>query len=498
MPPVKMSNKDLEMILSLWNTENLNSLPLSLNYSKFILSDLDIQRSMNGLPNLKKELGKVVDCSKSHFPNDLSSILEKTVDPKLFGGFVCINFQYSDYLLGGDLFSGRKLFIDYQIVFDSCNFLPNCTNNPTYGETNPNFNLAYFDNYLNSSSIDGYTKFSNNYLFPFQINQTANLKITLTDNVIITDSNYFYNINPPENNHFLQFESIEFYSSTKSETLLNNHYQLNIQIEIPIYGNKITRNYPKIDSIIASINGIFSIILFVSRLLHSIFNYGYVEHHLMKNLYYINDPLVYDKEKAEFVKSKISSNKDKITRSKLNYLSLNNDQIKKDDASIEINLKSAKISKNANHSNESKYHELKNYLKGKEFEKNWLQWIIISMCPTRNTNESGKYFLYGKSLLYHDLNILVILRKLLYLESWFEILFDDDQRKAMQGINFRVIENDMNVNEVVSSLNKKVLKNKKPSKIEINTFFNAYNNCYLNQSKKSQKIVEKINLLLSS
>jgi len=442
-----MSNKNLQLVLSLWDIESLNLLPLSLNNSKFILSDLDNSRSRSGLPNLNKEIAKFVDCSKSHFPNDLSSNLKNIINPDLFGKFVCVDFQISDYLLGGDMFGGRQLFIDIQIIFDYCNFLPNCTNNPSLGKLKPNFNLAFFDSYLNSSSIDGYTKFSNNYLFPFQINQTANLKITLTDNVIITDSNYFYNINTPENDNFLQYETIEFSSTSKAETLVVNHNQVNMKIELPIYGYKITRNYPKIDSLIASMNGILSIILFVFKLLHSILNYGYVEHHLMKNLYYINDPLVYDKDKAVYVKSKISSN---------------------------------------------------NYLKGKEFEKNWFQWIIISICLYRNTSESGKYFLYGKSLLYHDLNILVILRKLLYLESWFEILFDDDQRKAMQGINFRVIDNDMNINEIVSSLNKKVLKTKKPSKIEINTFFNAYNNCYLNQSKKSQKIVEKINQLLSS
>ena len=82
-----------------------------------------------------------------------------------------------------------------------------------------------------------------------------------------------------------------------------------------------------------------------------------------------------------------------------------------------------------NYLEKTKYNYLKKFLKGRHFEKNRLKWIFYICCPKSNYDISIEYFMSGKAMLMHDLNILVILKKLINIEKIYTLLFDDYELK---------------------------------------------------------------------
>ena len=495
--PMNLTNDQLEMLLSLWDVSKLKPLNLVVNNSTIGLTDIDVKKTLsNDTSSVNIVQGNFVRCSNNNSANNLYKYLVDNMSMRTFiDNFLCDNINPTTVLLGGNLMNGRKISLDIVLPIDLCQIDSsiNCTDKLPFKGMNPSYTLFYRDNYLNSSDKNGFTNTTNNYFFPIIYNQISNIQFYMVLNEIITYDNLFFNY-PSQNKTYFTYESFQFSTTpniTNSTTLF-----VNIHVEIPIYKRVITRIYPKIDSVFAGINAFSLIIVFIAKLIIQVCNYGNIDFHLMRNLYYIDDPDIYDEKSKVFFKKKFGNQFDKIRRISLNKISQPDKDIK---INPNKNKKGLVIREEDNYEmddidnylEKTKYNYLKKFLKGRHFEKNRLKWIFYICCPKSNYDISIEYFMSGKAMLMHDLNILVILKKLINIEKIYTLLFDDYELETMNGLQNRVIFKKMKPQESIANY-QKILLNKGSSKVSINNFFNGYMKCFNSKGNLSKKIIKEM------
>ena len=218
----------------------------------------------------------------------------------------------------------------------------------------------------------------------------------------------------------------------------------------------------------------------------------------MKTLYYVHDPDLYDKDSSTLFKKGLNYQKDKLRREFIlskkvkieqneeisendnKILQLNNNDIPNDRQEIEFYL------------NKTKYSFLENFLTGGQFKKGWFSWITYKIFGRSKVDTSIKNFFNGREMLKHDLNILVILKKLIDFEVLFKILLDDYQIETCKAIHPRIIHSDMKVEEVIDGYRKIISKDGFSNRVSINKFYNGYMKCLKSTSNQSKNITQNI------
>ena len=503
MLPVDLNKTDIQMFLSLWDISKLTKKNISSPYSDIKETVIDISKSLTGVLNSKTIIGNFIDCNVDNQSSfDFYNNYTKKYGGFGLSGYLCSNFIPETIKFGGDLFGGHLNFLDFNITLDLCSFEKNETNckNPDYWKNSNfkyNFNLVLYDTFSDILSQKGYTKFTNSYIFDFNYNQITNLDIKILKNKISSDTNFLYNLYDNVNDTFLSIESISISNSPRTDFINNpNIYTINVHLDLPIHYLLITRIYPKLDSILANISAIYSIIFFFANTLISILNYGNVEFYLMKNLYYIDDDHT---KKNQKLKSAIKRRKNNLIKEELEIINSDRISIEHSKEIVEgvgdhnhsVNIiNNDKIRKKLKDSLKYKDKEINNYLHGRKFEKHPFLWFIYSCCE-KKADKSLKYFFYGQEFLKQDLNIIVLLRKLILFENVLEILFENYQLDTIKGIHNRKIYENMDIENIIIN-NHTINQKHKDSTIEVKNFLNGFYKCENNKTLKDIKILKLI------
>ena len=135
---------------------------------------------------------------------------------------------------------------------------------------------------------------------------------------------------------------------------------------------------------------------------------------------------------------------------------------------------------------------METFLKGNNFKKQRLSWIAQKICCKKEEDmtNSVKHYLYGKAILNYDLNIVVILKKMIEFETILSILFNENQLEVMKGIHPRFINDSMKIHEVKEKFR---YKKKEITEERLENFIRALNDCSKDKSKLSKMIYKNFN-----
>ena len=135
---------------------------------------------------------------------------------------------------------------------------------------------------------------------------------------------------------------------------------------------------------------------------------------------------------------------------------------------------------------------METFLKGNNFKKQRMSWIAKKICCKKEENmtNSVKHFLFGKAMLDYDLNIVVLLKKLIEFETILSILFDENQLEVMKGIHPRFIIDSMKIEQVIQKFR---YKKKQITEERVEYFIKALNHCSKDKRKLSKMIYKNFN-----
>ena len=477
--PSTIDNSHGQFLLSMFNYNNFKQKELQLNSSNIFQFDVDFTKSKN----LRiKPIGNFVNCDQQNTNQDLANqIIHKYPNFNL-SGLICTNFSEPFFELGGDVFGGLKTYhLQYNLTIDMCNFV-NCTTTDWKNFNTHGFSMFFTDYFFNVSDPKGYSKFTNNFQFYFIPGQKGQLKMKMIKNKITT---YDYLILGDGRNEtfYNTADEITFSQITLANQPGPNLFNMEIIVKMPFYIKTISRIYPRLHTYLASINAFCSIFLIIAKFAVQISNYGNVDFHLMRNLYYIYQPDVID---SESLKKEFSLKNKKLKKRHQSSDSMDSIADLQINTTKEIEINSA----------QQRIKLIETFLKGTEFKKEWISWISYTLCCRKQNDmrNSIKHYLYGQSMLKYDLNIVVMLKKLIDFESLFEILFDFNQLEAINGIHRRKILNDMKIEEVIQGLRHNY-KNK-VSEQRIENFVSGFHHCskYVGRNSKNKKILNNIKI----
>ena len=485
--PSKVLNENLQVMIGLLNIDTFDQKPLRLNISTILQTDVDLtQKLINSSVVTQNQIGKLVNCNQNTSSKEL---LRDVVTKYKFvnsSSIICINLNKNpDFLIGGDTFTGKTSYVSLNFTLDLCSFEPDCLNPLKLINPRLSFGMFFFDNFFNVSEPNGYTRFPNNYFFNYIPNQNALVTLNLFKNEITTRKNLI--TDDEELQDFYNSNGLTTSYSPSNNPSKPNLLNIIIRVQVPISINIITRIYPKLDTFLASNNAICSIIYLVALILVKVLNYGYVDFHLMRNLYYIGQPNIFDdqifKRKLFKEQRRHSINNVDLSFDLSNEApQLHNDSIN----NYNIGIKD----KNCLNLSQENFEKTKVFLEGIKVENQTWKWIINKLCFTKEENMKKplKHFFYGKQLLLNDLNIIVILKKLFYFETVLSILFNKKQLDVMKQINQTKIYDDLNIEEMKKGFgNKNKITNE-----QLENFVEGLIYCSKNNTKKSKKILNKI------
>ena len=78
----------------------------------------------------------------------------------------------------------------------------------------------------------------------------------------------------------------------------------------------------------------------------------------------------------------------------------------------------------------------------------------MGLAPKNNEDIRVKLLSSAKTLLKFDLNLIVLIKKLIYFESVMKILFNEDQINLIKAIGSREIDENLDAEEKLKELNK--------------------------------------------
>ena len=475
--PSNLNSSLMQFAFSLWELTNFTQMPIKLNSSNITETTIDFEKNSNGRI-IDKVLGNFINCDNKSNDKQLIDSINENYENWNASNVICTHYSIPNFEIGGDVFGGHKTsYLTYKFNIDLCDALSECKNASIISKAKLAFGMYYLDYFFNVSDPKGYTQFINNFQFNFIVGQKGQLRLKLIKNIVSTDDNLvFYDNNDLNNQTFYNTDQLTFSQITLVNQGPPNIFTCEIFIKMPFYNQKYTRTYPKIHTFLASINAFCSISLMLAKILIQILNFGNVEFHLMRNLYYIHQPEV---EGNTFKKQmSISIPKEKKKKKHSNSI----------DSIIELG-----ITKEIDVQSQQKIKLIEQFLKGNEFKKEWWSLIKFELCckKEKDMNVPVKHFLYGKSLLKYDLNILVILKKLIDYENILEILFDAKQLELIHGIHKRKILNEMNIEDTIRSLRHN--HKNRVSEQRVGDFLDGFNHCSKNVNRNSQKIIKNIN-----
>ena len=496
----------------LLDISNLQFIPFFLNRDvKPIIFDIVPQNisfislDINGTnPPIDLIIGQTDKCSKAkdNFSINLSNSIYETVhiDPNNISCLIK-NYSIDDIKLGGSpVLTKQVRQIEFSIKYDLCsnkNFLLICRNN-TAQLLNPFFLNIFFNNHYSDLNLaQGYRLFQDFQQKIISAGEDYIIEITVEKNTIYSDDNYLFNFYPKRIYKYYAYTNININSYPRRGD--PNFATFNFIIRLDKYETNYYRSYMKLDQLLANTMSIFSVLLLLFENLTKIFEFKSVEYYLMKKLYYFNL-----KENCGIIKleSLIKNMKKKTNLS--NYL-LTLDMIE-----IELNVQSEKNDLNkivVDKSLEDKNYKREEVTKfGKKEEVEWrkiiegtkphnlrIKKLLFEVCPCKSSSyeENMIKINKGQEMLFYDLNIVTILKKLIEFEKFKEILFNKNQIDLMNVFHTRKINSKM---EVKNFLKNKLYKIKYDENYSID-ISEAYENCLGSQNKKGKKIIQNLQLI---
>ena len=135
--------------------------------------------------------------------------------------------------------------------------------------------------------------------------------------------------------------------------------------------------------------------------------------------------------------------------------------------------------------------EWREIIEGTKPHKMKIKKIFLKVCPCKNSsnNENMLKINKGEEMLLYDLNIVIILKKLIEFEKFKEILFNTNQIDLMNVFQNRKIDSTL---EVKDFLKKKLYEMKCDKNISINELSKAYESCLCSAKKIDKKIVQNL------
>ena len=379
---------------------------------------------------------------------------------------ICTNFT-NDFKIGGSL-KDNKSNLNIELFFDTCSFIEkechekDADDYITYSFA---FNDKYFD-YLNEKK---YSNFLQTIDFQIKRGMTKFIKLKMIHNKLIINDDLFYDKNQTDS--FNSFEILSFESIPYDQNLS----RIKMQIEMPLIYNQYTLSYPKFDSYLSSIFAIINVLCIVSRYLLYVIRYDNVKFYLMSKLYYFHKPN--DNQMLKNLIFKDFMNKEDENsgfsidnRDNLNYFHKNENKMKE----------KKDIIKN-----------IETFLKGNNLKKERMRWFEYYLCCKKEDNmaPSVRQFLNGKKMLDYDLNIVVLLKKMIEFESILSILFDEKQLQIIKGIHPRLINDSINFKLVTQKL--RFYENEITEETAEN-FIRAFYHCSKSETEFSKRIYNNL------
>jgi hypothetical protein len=248
---------------------------------------------------------------------------------------------------------------------------------------------------------EGYSKYNHSIFDYYNGNNIFSVRIKVIKNTMNTDNNLIFNFIESNISIFYTYD-IGVYTSYSRQN--NDTLNVSIQFEMSNLEYIYQRSYLKFDALLANIFAMTSIVSMIFVIIHYVFNYGTMEYTLIKNLYMFKDGI------------------DELTsmRKPINFK--NNDASKH---KVWLGISKENTIRKSN--------------------------FLFFSCK-HNINYTK--FNIGNSLLEYDMNIIVVMRKLIEYENLKKIILEDYQNNALMSLNSRLIDYTLSADENLKRINK--------------------------------------------
>jgi hypothetical protein len=441
-----------------------------------ITLDLNQNQSMTYVP-----LGQVVNCDKvqnSRFKSyvEIKKLFERLGEENI----KCNNFnpKFNISLGGSVLKSTQMKLIGGDIQFDLYQiFGENCKNKTVlsaYSIKN-SLRLGFFveNAYTNLTETYGSTNFIDISNYDVDLSSDYSLDITVTKNIMYTDINPIYSFFPPQIDTYYIINKT-YTKKNRPEGETNFSFTLNISLDD--YQNSISRSYTKIDSVLANVLSITQIVTICCQYLNSIFSFGNIEYKIMKETYDFPDNNL----------SEESRNNIQLVPIKLN--------IEKDRDKEKVKVESG-LSFDSEQNNvipQNEYISLfRKHTTGRKLHKNYLLFCYekFDYCFSRK-NINSVLLAKGLNMIQCDMNLAIILKKLIEYEKLKSVLLSDIQSKGLLFIRNRTMEEKTDVEAMVRDIE----SNYKLKNESINNYSIVYQSIMKSHEIVDNRIHNKIKL----
>jgi hypothetical protein len=462
MKPYLVDSKIFQMVMGLTDLSK-NQKELKAQNNALIQNDINLKI---GGENSFEVIGEYVNCDNIHnsseILNEYVELYPETNDTYL----VCLKSNLNNIFLGGSFTDSKRYYsIDSYIILDFCKIDNNCKNLSQLSENIYLYTILTYDKYFNMSDPLGYSIFVSSILGDIDLNRNIEIKAIMNINKIYRYSN-FYNEELTEMSEFLSYENSQLSTIPKTDKNTNTTF-IKISVELSSNINKYKLYYPKIDTLISSINGIFTVIFLCGKYITFLLNSGNLEYFMIKRLYYIrNERSNFKRIIKDKIKENLNNNTDFVDKNKL-INNLSSGKV------ITFNLKDENFQK---------------FIKGQTLKKGIFSYLISLIRFFPDKFKYNNYFFIGKKLLNHDLNLVLMIKKLIHLEVVMRILFNSNDIESIKAIHPRELYTTDNLDKTIKCSNNLFFYNEGNEKDNLLFSLDQLDYC----KKKTKKILDLI------
>jgi hypothetical protein len=405
--------------------------PLELHEktTEFNLFTINTKASADSTDNLKHtKIGNFESCA-----NVTKDYINSTYIKPLFNFFnkeytYCSNFdETAETYLGGDPLKGQVKFIQGDLRLDLCGlFGDNCTN-PDYLNTISQYfatkmGFYFMNNYIDILADNGHSSFVDTTLYDIDLSQDYVIKMFATKNIMLTDINPIYDFYPPKVDTFYSFSTTLL---TKKRSVTDTDFNIQVSIYLDNYEYNITRRYIKFDAVLANILSMFQVLSLVAGYIHNFLTNGKVELSIMKKIYHFPVDIPIDKKPPSTV----------IELNNIFLEKLEGDNRNNDCNNINGHGQTSERSLEVIDRFRNKFKQIK------PKENKFVVFCSMFRCLHRSRNTN--ILLKGIALVESELDIILILKKMIEYEEIKKVLFSEHQGNMLPLLNGREIHEKM-------------------------------------------------------
>jgi len=264
----------------------------------------------------------------------------------------------------------------------------------------------------------GFNEFISIYSKEIDFTKDISFQIRYQKNQIVSDTGLFYSsISQPQ--EYINIKSIIV--SEKARNDINGKFETEFSYFLDKMENSFYRNYMKLDSLFANIGAFSSIFKTISYMLSKIINYKALELKLINKFFDLTEEKEKDKEKfnkLRITKQKIVNKTDSIQRYTHIYPSFNY---------VVKNIRSIHFSNNDK-----------------------LEFSVFNFCCMNKR----KKFDVGLNALEFNLDIIVLLKRILNMDIIKDIVIQKDLLKLINAFRMKIFIDEFSYNKEINKFNK--------------------------------------------